>query len=1226
MTIILIPLFTTPYHESSNLTTLEVPVISPQLISRHPSNINSLFSINPSEKTLFTQFLNQFDPEYLHFYDNFPLGFVTFSQQSLSRIQEEQPDLYSRLRITKKREVLPSIAQLQPQLVTHSKTITSSSPASIIRADELWGKGIDGSGVKIAVIDSGIDGTPSHPAFQDRIVYEKSFVTSNFGYDTEEDARDYHGHGTHVAGIAAGGDIMEYPGIAYGADLYNLKAADMSGYSTQESLLAAIDEAINQNVHVISISLGFSNSYPWGSEDELSIAVDSAVDAGIIVVVAAGNEGSEGEYASISSPASARKVITVGATNGSYHVASFSSRGPSFGYKVDPDVVAPGVQIIAPLASGCVIERAYEALVNVELENYIILTGTSMAAPVVAGAAALLKQQFPSASPSAIRGAIQESAMNMGDSVYAQGSGIVDVSAASTLLQTTQKGDNFEIITSLPKASSDIEFVDTFNFPGDTTQINIPLITGTGGTLIFEVSDSIKDFVPTDKKSDIQLSKAGYYEKSLNLTIPFNIAPGVYQGNFSYQFSGSSYSIPIIITVKHPQAKIYWDTHFTGKDDSPFYNYRSLDNFGTSNLDLDINDFESTLTWENLSQNDILVLTDLEYPISGREIQFISEFHDQNGSILLVTSCFPYFNPSPYVQLSEVLGIPIDFNNRIDLINYTDDGRSRSIIPLSPKSEVSWDSGNPLFLGVDKLPLETGTGIKVNQSNPTLKHLAQDTSSYSVVIAYEPPTKGKILFLGSDLWLHSSFLSTNDGQAFTKNIFNWLKPEYNLTVNSRIFQNSRKLELSVYYSTQSPLLMNIDFSNGTSIENFLLFNATYNHHYGEITLGTQQSQEINISIKDSNHFLKKLSLLSIYPNASPNISEIQIDFLTTSNISIPSWTDETSDFLTDQGIDFSVTHSPSSSIHSTLMISSQLEETQTVLVPPLDSMMEIVIETKLLPDSDTHQSLTWMVPANFSTGYYSYEIQVWVKIDDNLYFILKAKQGFFFIPDPEPTLDGQSEIRGKTLDFYRRIETSADVPTWTPGETIEMRLIGKDTDSDEFIMYGQFFHYYLWFADSIVLDFFEIPSSTTNKSENIGTFLVPSHPISLPEDEEYKVKITGELFVLLIFVRDTQGNYDPEVIFFFIGFSSYIDPIVLVLSAVLGMVVVSGVTVLLSRRRRSKAILYSESYIYSPSVLKKPNFEWKYCQNCGTRVVKEALYCSSCGAYLYSEKQDEKLT
>ncbi|UCE12807.1 MAG: S8 family serine peptidase [Candidatus Heimdallarchaeota archaeon] len=1223
LAIIIIPPFSTPLHGSPSFTTSETPPISPQLNTHDSSKVNSLFSFDPTEKTHLTQLLNKYDPDYLHFFDNFPMGYVTFSQHTLSLLP---PDLYSRLHISKKREVLPSIDQLRPQLVTRGET-ASALPASIIRAEDLWEKGIDGSGVKIAVIDSGIDGTPSHAAFTDRIKMEKSFVKTKFGYDTEEDARDYHGHGTHVAGIAAGGEIMKYPGIAYGADLYNLKAAGMSGYSTQESLIAAIDEAINLNVDIISISLGFSTSYPWSSEDELSIAVDTAVDAGIIVVVAAGNEGSEGEFSSISSPASARKAITVGATNESYDVASFSSRGPSFGYKVDPDVVAPGVQIVAPLASGCVIERAYEAIVNVELEDYIIFSGTSMAAPVVAGAVALLKQQFPLASPSAIRAALQESAINMGESVYLQGSGLVDVSAAFTLLQTTQKDDSFEIITSLPKASGNIEFADTLTFPGDRAQINIPLITGMGGTIIFEISDPIKAFVTTDKEADIHLSQAGYYEKSLNFSIPFNIAHGTYRGNFSYKFSGTSYSIPIIITVKHPQAKIYWDTHYTGKDDSPFFNYRSLDNYSTSILHFDLNEYETALTWENLSQNDILVLTDLEFPISSREFQFLSDFHDHNGSILLVTSGFPYYNPYPYIKLSEVLDIPIDFSNRIDLINYTDDGRSRSIIPLVNKtSEIRWDSENPLFKGVDKLPLDTGTGIKVNQSSPHIKYLVQDKSSYSVLAAYEPPNKGKILFLGSDLWLHHSYLSTVDGQAFINNIFTWLKPEYNLTINSRISQFPRKLDLSVYYSSQFSLLLSITFSNGTSIETFLHYNTTLEHHYLELPLGTQPSQDIDIGIKDSNSLLKTFSLLSLPSNAYPNVSEIQVDFLATSNVSIPSWADESSDSVIDQGIDFSIIHSPSSLIYSVLMISSQLEETLTVLVPPIDSMSEIVSETNFLVDSLTQQSISWEVPTSFSTGYYSYEIYVWFEISDNVFLLLETDQGFFFISDPEPTLDVQSKIRGKTLDVYRGIETSEDVPTWNPGETVELRLIGKDTNSDEFEVYVQLIHYYLWFADSIVLDFFDIPSSTSNKSENIGAFSVPTHPIPLPEDEEYYVEITDELFVLLIFVRDKQGNYNIEVIYFFIGFSSYFDPVILVFSAVLGMVVISGVAIFLSRRRRSKTSYYSESFNYRLAALERPSFEWKQCQNCGTRIVREALFCSSCGTPLPSEKQDEKFT
>lgn len=1218
---IILPLHNMP-QESSD-TTFQNINFSPQIVGQEPSKVNLLFSYNPSEKNLITQVLNQFNPLYLHLYRNFPIGFVTYQENTLPIIQKTYPNIYSRLKISQQSQVIPSIEEFKPQKMSGTQQSSYVPPSEIINAGTLWNKGFDGKNVKIAIIDSGIDGDPAQGDFEGRIIYEESFIKAEYGFSSgsEEDARDYHGHGTHVAGIAAGAGST-YRGIAYNADLVNLKAADMSGYSTKEAMLAALDEAIAQSVHVISISIGFEKSSPWGSGDELTQAVDSAVDAGITVVIAAGNEGSNDELASIGSPGSARKAITVGATNGSYNVASFSSRGPSFDFKVDPDVVAPGVQIIAPLAHGCIIELAYESLVGVELGDYVSLSGTSMATPVVSGAVALLKQQYTIATPAAIRAALQESAVDMNEDLYTQGSGLINVGRASELLKSTEQSNGFTLISSLPKAKSDkpIEFAERVAFPGDKTQMDISFMTGIGGTISWDISESIAKFIEFNLSSQVQ-SSAGYFDRSLNLTIPLNTAPGTYHGNISYTFQGIKHVIPLVFTINNPNSKIYWDTYYTGKDDSPFFNYRALDDLLTTNLHFDMNEYENTITWENLSQNNILVLTDLEYPLSEEELTTIFKFHNQGGSILLVTSAFPYFNLDAYSRLSADLSIPVNFTDRLDLVNYTDNGRNRKAIPLSSQGvDIYWEEGNPLFEEVNQIPFKMGTAFTSNQNDLTLKYQAWvKDQSYLVAAAFEPIEKGKVLILGSELWLYSSFISTDDGQNFVRNIFEWLKPENGLIINSQISPN-HQLEISGYYSSESPLSVEIKLSNGsTLLESSLLYNATLQHHHLVIPLGEPTNQTISISIKNGQVTLKEFVFFDF--NDLPEVEEIQIVFSASSDVILPSWVSEDSyDFVIDEGIEIFINHSVSSEVQSTLLISNQLEDTLDVINPPLESLEEIVNETVLSLDSNTQQSLYWPVPANFSTGYYSYEIQVWVEKNDYT-VLINTKRGFFIISDPEPTFNAQSAIKGQTIEYYRDIESSADIPTWNPGETIELRLIGQDINSYEFTVYVQLIHYYLWLVDRTVLDYFEIPRSTLNKSENIGSFVIPNRPIPLP-GEEYELEINNQLYIFLIFLRDAQGNYDIEAIFFIIGTSFYfdIDPFFLVLFGILALAVVVGIVILIQKRASHRTYPYSVvgpySTQYQPSGSEKSPLIRKYCHNCGALVVPEAKFCSTCGTNL----------
>lgn len=1213
---VILPLNNMP-QKTSSAASVEDSQITSQNIAKESSKINLLFSYNPSEKKKITQDLNQFNPSKIHFYRNFPVGLITLPAKTLPQIKKTFPGLYFRFRISQKFRVLPSIEQFQSQIKDENQLPSYTPPSEIINATKLWNNGIDGSKVKIAIIDSGISSNLPNQDFEGRIVYEESFI------EDEEDPQDYHGHGTHVAGIAAGAGL--YKGIAHNAELLNLKAADISGHSTKDAMLAAIDEAINQEVDVISISIGFGRSSPWGSGDELTLAVDSAVDAGIVVVIAAGNEGANDELASIGSPASSKKAITVGATNGSANVASYSSRGPSFNYKVDPDVVAPGTQIWAPLAPECVIRFAYESLISdefgkIELKDYFPLSGTSMATPVVSGAVALLKQQFPQITPSAIRAALQESAVDLQESLYTQGSGLVNVGKASTILEQSEKIEGFGLISSLPKARSDkpIEFSERITFPGDCTQIGMSFITGMGGTISWDISDSIEDFISFNSTTHIQ-SNAGYFEKSLNISIPIDTAPGTYQGSISYIFLNNTYTIPLAFTIGNPKSKIYWDTHYTGKDDSAFYNYRALDEFITSNYQFDMNEYDTALTWQNLSQNNVLVLTDLEYPISEKELSYISKFHNQNGSILLLTSVFPYFNPDPYSRVIETLGVPVDFSNRLDLVNYTDDGRSRDAIPLDPQEVITWETGNPFFEKVDHMPFKMGTAFKPDPDSSTLKYQAWiNDQSYLIVAAYEPVNKGKVLILGSELWFSSSFLSSNDGQNFTKNVFNWLKPRTGLVVNSQI-SPSHQLEISAYYNDQSPLFINISFSNGSQpLESSLLFNPTLQHHRLVVDLGEEQNQRISVSIKNGSSILKEFDIFDI--SVLPEVRDIKINFSVSSNVSIPSWADEDShDSIIDKGIDFTLTHSDSNSIQSILLISSQFEDTLDVLIPPLDVMKEIVVETELFNDSDTQQSLSWSIPENYITGFYSYELQIWSKIESNNTILLKTERDSFFIPDPVPSFNVKSTIGGMPLSYYREIENFADIPTWNPGDTIELRLIGQDDNSDEFKVHIQFIHLYFWYADRTVLDYFEIPKSTTNQSQNIGSFNVPTNPIPLPDFEGYELEINNQLFVLLIFIRDAQGNYDIEVVYFLIStsFAIDIDPLFLFVFGVLAIAIISGGAILIRKRTSYRTSPYSVMDTYSgryspPTPEMAPGIR-KFCHNCGAIVVPGAKFCSMCG-------------
>lgn len=276
-----------------------------------------------------------------------------------------------------------------------------------INSPEVWEIGLKGKGIKIAVIDTGID--PSHPDFNGRIVATESFVGGT--------AADDNGHGTHVASIAAGNGAAsngKYVGVAPEASLYIAKVLRADGGGAMSGVMAGIEWAVlEQEVQIINLSLGSTIS--CDGTDALSVLCDEAVtQAGVIVCAAAGNAGPEER--TVGSPGCARRVITVGATTDTDQIARFSSRGPTADGRIKPDIVFPGVNVVAAQASGTQLGAVVE-------ERYVTASGTSMATPHASGVAALMLQANPNLSAEQVKTKMLAGAVNIGAAPNEQGVG-----------------------------------------------------------------------------------------------------------------------------------------------------------------------------------------------------------------------------------------------------------------------------------------------------------------------------------------------------------------------------------------------------------------------------------------------------------------------------------------------------------------------------------------------------------------------------------------------------------------------------------------------------------------------------------------------------------------------------------------------------------------------------------------------------------------------------------
>ncbi|MBI1803619.1 MAG: S8 family serine peptidase [Ignavibacteria bacterium] len=303
---------------------------------------------------------------------------------------------------------LPYVKKINPDGEVHAFDDASNA---VIGAPSFWGAySLHGEGIDIAIIDTGID-------YFHEMLGGAAFPNTKVvgGYDIvnkDSDPMDDQGHGTHVAGIAAGDGSMK--GVAYKARLWAFKVLDSHGSGSFSDVIEGIERALDPDndpatptpIEVINMSLGGAGS----PDDPVSQAVDNAVASGVVCAIAAGNSGPS--YTTVGSPGAARRALTVGATDNADAIATFSSRGPTDKqYLIKPDVVAPGVSINSAKSGG----------------GYILHSGTSMATPHVAGAAALLRQLHPGWTPDEIKATLMSSAKDLNLNVWTQGAGRIDL-------------------------------------------------------------------------------------------------------------------------------------------------------------------------------------------------------------------------------------------------------------------------------------------------------------------------------------------------------------------------------------------------------------------------------------------------------------------------------------------------------------------------------------------------------------------------------------------------------------------------------------------------------------------------------------------------------------------------------------------------------------------------------------------------------------------------------
>ena len=319
--------------------------------------------------------------------------------------------------------------------------LTPDEPASTqmhiasrtIHADQLHSQGITGKGIRVAVVDTGIYPHSDFVKPANRIFRFVDLVKGN-----HKKPYDDNGHGTFTAGVLAGNGWLsggKYIGIAPEASIIALKAMNAEGVGNTSDVLRAMqwvaDHHRRLDIRVVSLSLGIERSYNV-AEDVLVMGVEKLWAMGMVVVVASGNAGPS--PGSITIPGISHRIITVGASDDKRtidiaddSIADFSSRGPvEHGYR-KPDLVAPGVDVISVQSDTLHPLRQSSNSAAPVMEGYTHMSGTSVATPIVAGAAALLLQQHPYWKPDQVKNALKEKAIPLIGDPNTEGNGLVQL-------------------------------------------------------------------------------------------------------------------------------------------------------------------------------------------------------------------------------------------------------------------------------------------------------------------------------------------------------------------------------------------------------------------------------------------------------------------------------------------------------------------------------------------------------------------------------------------------------------------------------------------------------------------------------------------------------------------------------------------------------------------------------------------------------------------------------
>ena len=607
--------------------------------------------------------------------------------------------------------------------------------------------GITGNRTRIGIIDTGVaDHTIE---FGTRIKGRGVFVNQDNGYSQDViNVTDNHGHGTHVAGLAAGTTT----GMAPEAEIYSAKviqfgvtgAGGGDGEETTAGLLEAIEYLVNNSVDVINISLGQYHNLPSGLRDEMINYISMIHN--IVFSISIGNSGtSYGDRGTLNNPGTALQCIGVTASDVSLNsIANFASRGPKSDYSMKPDISAPGTNIYGPgLKSG-----------------YDTRSGTSMAAPIVGGAAALLidylKMMNQTYTAGTVKAALLAGARSLGEPIWEEGSGFLNVTRSWEILNTS----------TLINDSPDIGYLHPTELPfdpykvlfnGSSVEFNLTAISGIAMNHSINISESLTEFVHF-QEDEYLINNTCLIP--VNFTIPKITTPQFVIGNISV----GNLTLQVEFEIRKPVARILFDESLN-KIVPHGYSTNAYEIQGDSSNTIGMfskfiqflsydNNYSVTphvtgdLTLPKLLAFDVLILAN---PVSLASDIYMDWLIDPGNDYILLSETTKNAI-SQFVSLGKGLLIFNAFGthyNRTGLNLLLDlfDIQIQTLFNASIQTSGFTDHSLNFTDTIDSFPFR-GNYL---QKSGTYTQTIAEYSGASTIISYQGPTGGRVLVFGTDL-------------------------------------------------------------------------------------------------------------------------------------------------------------------------------------------------------------------------------------------------------------------------------------------------------------------------------------------------------------------------------------------------------------------------------------------------------------------------------------------